>query len=203
MKLSLHELLISIVNQVIYVPIRHHYKCRAIITYVVSALQITLFMQNKPNFQKSQMNVNMVLTVDYERKDTWWSGKNKPNSNPIQTQSNPIKANKMPKQTQFKPKQTQFQRQKKCCRCCTSFGRLEITNSWRSLRPWVLMFLARWILVCRVSVILYLLCRRLRKDIVRYFPSRAGSRGALLLGHNWGIPRYWCGQRGCGVLLHH
>ncbi|HIJ52637.1 MAG TPA: hypothetical protein HPP66_05725 [Planctomycetes bacterium] len=30
--------------------------------------------------------------------------KNKPNSNPIQTQSNPIKANKMPKQTQYKPK---------------------------------------------------------------------------------------------------
>jgi len=81
-------------------------------TFVVSALQIALFMQNKPNFQKAQMNVSRVSTVDYERKDTWWSGKNKPNSNPIQTQSNPIKANKMPKQTQYKPKQTQFQRQK-------------------------------------------------------------------------------------------
>jgi len=77
-------------------------------TTVESALQIALFMQNKPNFQKDQMNVNMVSTGDYERKDTWWSGKNKPNSNPIQTQSNPIKANKMPKQTQYKPKQTQF-----------------------------------------------------------------------------------------------
>ncbi len=53
------------------------------------------------------MNVSKVLTKDYEKMDTWWSGKNKPNSNPIQSQSNPIKANKMPKQTQFKPKQTQ------------------------------------------------------------------------------------------------
>jgi len=50
------------------------------------------------------MNVTDLITREYERKDTWWSGKNKPNSNPIQSQSNPIKANKMPKQTQFKPK---------------------------------------------------------------------------------------------------
>ncbi|HIJ54305.1 MAG TPA: hypothetical protein HPP66_14320, partial [Planctomycetes bacterium] len=76
-------------------------------TTVVSALQIAHFMQNKPNFQKDQMNVNMVLTVDYEKKTLGERGKNKPNSNPIQTQSNPIKANKMPKQTQYKPKQTQ------------------------------------------------------------------------------------------------
>ncbi|HIJ54078.1 MAG TPA: hypothetical protein HPP66_13145, partial [Planctomycetes bacterium] len=40
-------------------------------TTVVSALQIAHFMQNKPNLQKDQMNVNMVLTGDYERKDTW------------------------------------------------------------------------------------------------------------------------------------
>ncbi len=43
------------------------------------------------------MNVNKVLTKDYEKIDTWWSGKNKPNTNPIQTQSKPI-------QTQFEPK---------------------------------------------------------------------------------------------------
>jgi len=66
--------------------------------------------------------------MDYEKKDTWWSGKNKPNSKPIQTQTNPIyekqktNVNKVltkgyenkshfwvkAKQTQFKPKQTQF-----------------------------------------------------------------------------------------------
>jgi len=68
----------------------------------VSALQIAHFMQNKPNFKKVKMNVSDLLTRTYEKKDTWWSGKNKPNSNPIQTQSNPIKANKMPKQTQYK-----------------------------------------------------------------------------------------------------
>jgi len=73
-------------------------------TTVVSALQIAHFMQNKPNFQKAQMNVNIVLSRDYEDKTLGERGKNKPNSKPIQTQSNPIKANKMPKQTQYKPK---------------------------------------------------------------------------------------------------
>ncbi len=50
----------------------------------------TLFMQNEPNFGKAQMNVNKVLTKDYEEKcgkDLW---KNEPKTNPIQTQSNPI-----------------------------------------------------------------------------------------------------------------
>ena len=43
-------------------------------------------MQNEPKFQKSQMNVSPDITKEYEKKDTWWSGKNKPNSNPIQSQ---------------------------------------------------------------------------------------------------------------------
>jgi len=81
-------------------------------TFVESALQIAHFMQNKPNFQKDQMNVSQVAIKDYAKWTLGQRGKNKPNSNPIQTQSNPIKANKMPKQTQYKPKQTQFQRQK-------------------------------------------------------------------------------------------
>ena len=78
-----------------------------ILTYEI----INLFMQNEPNFRKSQMNVNKVLAMDYEQMDTWSIRKTKPikaNSKPIQSQSKPIKANKMPKQTQFKPKQTQF-----------------------------------------------------------------------------------------------
>ncbi len=83
------------------------YNCREDSTTIESSLQIKLFMQNKANFRKSQMNVNNVLTRDYEKKDTWWSGKNKPNSNPIQTQfkanTNPIKANTNPKQTQSNP----------------------------------------------------------------------------------------------------
>jgi len=81
-------------------------------TTVESALQINLFMQNKANFRKSQMNANTLLTVDYENQTLSKRGKNKPNTNPIKAKTNPIKANKMPKQTQYKPKQTQFQKQK-------------------------------------------------------------------------------------------
>jgi len=72
-------------------------------TFVVNALQISTFLKNKPNFQKDQMNVSRVSTKDYEKRTLGQRGKNKANSNPIQTQSNPIKANKMPKQTQYKP----------------------------------------------------------------------------------------------------
>ncbi len=39
-------------------------------------------MQNKPNFQKSQMNVYPYKTTDYERKRNWTLSENKPNSNP-------------------------------------------------------------------------------------------------------------------------
>ena len=40
-------------------------------------------MQNKPNFQKSQMNVNSLITIDYENISDWTLGENKPNSKPI------------------------------------------------------------------------------------------------------------------------
>jgi hypothetical protein len=43
----------------------------------------TLFMQNKPNFRKSQMNVNSLITMAYENIRNWTLGQNKPNSNPI------------------------------------------------------------------------------------------------------------------------
>jgi hypothetical protein len=62
-------------------------------------------MRNKANFQKVKLNVNNVLTRDYDQMDTWSIGKSKPNSNPIQSQNKP---NTKPIQTQFKPKQTQF-----------------------------------------------------------------------------------------------
>ena len=55
-------------------------------TFVERSLQIRLFMQNEPNFRKSQMNVTDLPTMNYEKMDTWWCEKNKPNSNPIQTQ---------------------------------------------------------------------------------------------------------------------
>jgi len=40
-------------------------------------------MQNKPNFQKSQMNVSILLQMDYENISDWTLGQSKPNSNPI------------------------------------------------------------------------------------------------------------------------
>jgi len=42
-----------------------------------------LFMQNKPNFQKAKMNVNIYYTKVYKNETASGSGKNKPNSNPI------------------------------------------------------------------------------------------------------------------------
>jgi hypothetical protein len=62
-------------------------------------------MQNKANFRKSQMNASSYITKKYEQMDTWSIRKNKPNSNPIQSQ---FKPNTKPIRTQFKPKQTQF-----------------------------------------------------------------------------------------------
>ena len=40
-------------------------------------------MQNKPNFKYAQINENSYVKSKYEKLDTWLSGKNKPNSNPI------------------------------------------------------------------------------------------------------------------------
>jgi len=43
-------------------------------------------MQNEPNFRKSQMNVNKVLTRDYEKRTLGERGKNEPKTNPKQSQ---------------------------------------------------------------------------------------------------------------------
>ncbi len=42
-----------------------------------------LFMQNKPNFPKSQMNLSILSKMAYENKSNWTLGENKPNSKPI------------------------------------------------------------------------------------------------------------------------
>jgi len=39
-------------------------------------------MQNKPNVKYAQINVTSYMKSEYEKMDTWLSGKNKPNSNP-------------------------------------------------------------------------------------------------------------------------
>jgi hypothetical protein len=58
---------------------------------------------NKPNFRKSQMNINKVLTKNYGNWTLGHAGK----TNPIQTQykanSNPIKAKTNPIQSQTNP----------------------------------------------------------------------------------------------------
>jgi len=46
------------------------------------------------------MSVNNALTMNYEKMDTWWGGKNKAKTNPIQSQ---YKANTKPIQSQYKP----------------------------------------------------------------------------------------------------
>ncbi len=62
-------------------------------TSVEMPLQISSFMQNKPNFQKSQMNANLYNTTDYERKRDWTLGENKPNTNPIKANLRKAKMN--------------------------------------------------------------------------------------------------------------
>ena len=57
---------------------------KACSTTVEDSLQIcSLFMQNEPNLPDDQMNVNKVLTTDYEEKCDWTLGENEPNTNPI------------------------------------------------------------------------------------------------------------------------
>jgi len=70
----------------IYVPIRH-YICRERSTNQL------LFMQNKPNVKDAQINVNSYMKSKYEKLDTWLSGINKPNSNPIKPNSQKAKMN--------------------------------------------------------------------------------------------------------------
>ncbi len=41
-----------------------------------------LFMQNKANFRKSQVNVTPIVIMNYEEKSDWTFGENEPNSKP-------------------------------------------------------------------------------------------------------------------------
>jgi len=50
-------------------------------------------MQNKPNVKYAQINVNSYMKSKYEKLDTWLSGKNKPNSNPIKPNFRKAKMN--------------------------------------------------------------------------------------------------------------
>ncbi len=50
-------------------------------------------MQNKPNVKDAQINVISYMKNIYEKLDTWLSGKNKPNSNPIKPNLRKAKMN--------------------------------------------------------------------------------------------------------------
>jgi len=63
--------------------------CSVASTTVERALQIHLFLTNKANFQKSQMNVTFFITEDYGKMDTWSNRKNKAKTKPIQSQYKP------------------------------------------------------------------------------------------------------------------
>jgi len=96
-------------------------------------------MQNKPNLLDAQMNVNSILTKDYERNDIFAVPENKANSNPIKANTEPIKPKTNPIQTQNKPNQTQFQRRKKMLLRLTINGRrpprlIFFVPSWRKKR---------------------------------------------------------------------
>jgi hypothetical protein len=79
------------------------YNCRETFTDVMSALQIRPFLTNKANFRKSQMNINKVLTRDYENRTLGQLGKTKPIQTQYKPNSNPIKAKTNPIQTQTNP----------------------------------------------------------------------------------------------------
>ena len=77
-----------------HLPItNYHGASGTISTSVVSALQIHLFMQNKPKFQKSQMYVCPVITKDYEKKTLGQRGKKQSQTNPNKAKFQKAKMN--------------------------------------------------------------------------------------------------------------
>jgi len=100
------------------------YICRASSTNVMNALQIKLFLQNEPNFRKSQINLSPFITMNYEQRTMNYEVKNEPkrtqneaksqkgknernylSNNELRTTNYELRSKK---RTQFKPKQTQF-----------------------------------------------------------------------------------------------
>jgi hypothetical protein len=53
-------------------------------TFVESIRQISLFMQNKANFRKSQMDIKLIITRDYEKNLHWTLGENKAKQSQIE-----------------------------------------------------------------------------------------------------------------------
>ena len=81
-------------------------------TSVEKPLQIGPFMQNKPNFKDTQMNVNLNITKAYENKYNWTLGQSKPNSNPI---SNAKKSRVISSSPSMRPVRCQTERRMTHC----------------------------------------------------------------------------------------
>ncbi len=56
--------------------------CLTSSTTVKDSLQIRPFMQNEPNFRKSQMNVSCYIRMDYNKRTLGERGNNEPKTNP-------------------------------------------------------------------------------------------------------------------------
>ena len=70
------------------------------------------YMQNKPNFRKSQMNVSTFSQKNYENIPPIRKCQNKPNQTQFQHKNEPNKPNRtqfQPKNEANKPNRTQFQ----------------------------------------------------------------------------------------------
>ncbi len=78
-----------------YAILNTQYAIRASALYICRELSTNhlLFMQNKPNFQDAQMNVNIYYIKDYQIFIPLAGQKNKPNSNPIKPNFRKAKMN--------------------------------------------------------------------------------------------------------------
>jgi len=79
----------SLPNMMIQSKTNNHLAC-CVLFLSTTLYKSALFLQNKPNFRKSQMNVSNYITREYEEMDTWSSGKNKPNQTQSKPKTNPI-----------------------------------------------------------------------------------------------------------------
>jgi hypothetical protein len=98
-------------------------------TTVEKALQIHPFMQNKANFRNDKMSITIDMTSIYKILYPSPGPKNKPNSNPIQTQFKPKQSQFKPISKPNKPNQSQFQR-KGACTDSESIGTSPISNAY-------------------------------------------------------------------------
>jgi hypothetical protein len=75
--------------------------------------KINLFLQNEPNFRKSQINASSYITKEYDKMDTWSIRKNEPKTNPNEPKTNPKRTQLKPIKCQNEPNTNPIQSQTK------------------------------------------------------------------------------------------